>query len=68
MLNKPLIADGARGPGLSLEEGLALLAAHRASSGLGDDLIEYYGTYGCNMAFRLKPVIEHDILFDERMA
>jgi GT2 family glycosyltransferase len=62
-----LIADGARGPGLSLEEGLALLAAHRASSGLGDDLIEYYGTYGCNMAFRLKPVIEHDILFDENL-
>jgi GT2 family glycosyltransferase len=62
-----LIADGARGPGLSLEEGLALLAAYRASSGLGDDLIEYYGTYGCNMAFRLKPVIEHDILFDENL-
>jgi hypothetical protein len=62
-----LIADGARGPGLSVEQGLALLASEGASSGKGDELIEYYGTYGCNMAFRLKPVIEHGILFDENL-
>jgi GT2 family glycosyltransferase len=62
-----LIADGARGPGLSVEDGLALLAASPVSPGAADDLIEYYGTYGCNMAFRLKPVIAHDILFDENL-
>ncbi|HTO62718.1 MAG TPA: glycosyltransferase [Bradyrhizobium sp.] len=62
-----LIADGVNGPGLSVEEGLALLAANPASPGAGDDLIEYYGTYGCNMAFRLEPVIAHDVLFDENL-
>jgi GT2 family glycosyltransferase len=62
-----LIADGINGPGLSVEEGLALLAANPATAGAGDELTEYYGTYGCNMAFRLEPVIAHDILFDENL-
>lgn len=28
---------------------------------------ERYGTYGCNMAFRMEPVRRHGILFDENL-
>lgn len=62
-----LIADGARGPGLTVEEGLRLIHSDGRSLGAADDLTEQYGTYGCNMAFRLKPVIDHGILFDENL-
>jgi len=62
-----LIADGAKGPGLSAEEGLKLLSSPPASADAAGDLIAYYGTYGCNMAFRLRPVVEHRILFDENL-
>jgi GT2 family glycosyltransferase len=62
-----LIADGARGPGLTVEEGLQLIHSDAKSFGAAGELTEQYGTYGCNMAFRLKPVIDHGILFDENL-
>ena len=62
-----LIADGARGPGLTVEEGLQLIHSDAKSLSTAGELTEQYGTYGCNMAFRLKPVIDHGILFDENL-
>jgi Glycosyl transferase family 2 len=62
-----LIADGARGPGLTVEEGLRLIRSDTKSLGAAGELTEQYGTYGCNMAFRLEPVIAHGILFDENL-
>jgi GT2 family glycosyltransferase len=62
-----LIADGARGPGLTVEEGLQLIRADARSLNAAGQLTEQYGTYGCNMAFRLKPVLDHGILFDENL-
>jgi GT2 family glycosyltransferase len=62
-----LIADGARGPGLTVEEGLQLIRADAQSLDAAGQLTEQYGTYGCNMAFRLKPVLDHGILFDENL-
>jgi hypothetical protein len=62
-----LIADGARGPGLTVEEGLQLIHSDAKSLRAAGELTEQYGTYGCNMAFRLKPVIDHGILFDENL-
>ena len=62
-----LIADGARGPGLTVEEGLRLIHSDAKSVSAGGELTEQYGTYGCNMAFRLQPVIDHGILFDENL-
>ena len=61
-----VIADGANGPGLTVEEGLAFLAADRDGSQAAPPQ-SCYGTYGCNMAFRLDVVRRHGIVFDERL-
>jgi hypothetical protein len=62
-----LLADGAQGPGLSVEQGLEIIRSVPKLSNQRDELIECYGTYGCNMAFRLQAIIGHDILFDENL-
>jgi GT2 family glycosyltransferase len=62
------IADGVNGPGLSPEQGREyLLAASRLPMKTGSALAEDYGTYGCNMVFRLAPVREQRIEFDENL-
>lgn len=60
-----LIADGAQGPGISVEDALGLLAKDAAPRMKG--FIEHLGTYGCNMAFRLQPIAKHEIMFDENL-
>ena len=62
-----LIADGAQGPGLTVEEGLGLIQSEAGSPPNADEPIKGYGAYGCNMAYRLKPVIDHRVLFDENL-
>jgi GT2 family glycosyltransferase len=58
--------DGANGPGLDAAAALELIA--RDSSAPRDRTIEpTYGTYGCNMAFRMRPVREKGLLFDENL-
>lgn len=58
--------DGANGPGLDAAAALELIA--RDSSAPRDRTIEpTYGTYGCNMAFRMRPVRENGLLFDENL-
>lgn len=61
-----LLADGIQGPGLSVERGLEILRSGAASGGSAE-LVECYGTYGCNMAFRTAPITSNNILFDESL-
>ncbi|WP_439598569.1 glycosyltransferase family 2 protein [Falsiroseomonas sp.] len=61
-----VIADGAKGPGLSVAEGRALLAA----DGTPEDALAvapHFNGYGCNMAFRLAPLRAHGIRVDEAL-
>lgn len=62
-----VIADGANGPGLTVEEGLAFLASDRPDA-RAEPPRPCYGAYGCNMTFRLDVVQRHDIVFDERLS
>jgi GT2 family glycosyltransferase len=61
-----VLADGANGPGLSLAEGQAVLAA---DPGAPDPLATapHFNGYGCNMAFRLAPLRAHAIRVDENL-
>ncbi|MCJ8518611.1 GT2 family glycosyltransferase [Pseudorhizobium tarimense] len=61
-----VLADGATGPGISVDEGLALLCgipafAHELS------VRETYSGYGCNMAVRMSTVRAGALRFDERL-
>jgi GT2 family glycosyltransferase len=62
------IADGINGPGLTLEEAAQISAGALTLpvsdvSGLAPD----YGTYGCNMVFRLAPIRQYGLTFDEAL-
>lgn len=61
-----VIADGAKGPGLSVAEGRAILAADAPPP---DPLAfhPHFNGYGCNMAVRVAPLHEHGLRFDERL-
>lgn len=61
------VQDGANGPGLSVEEGMRAVSAAGQPPISDHVLSATYGTYGCNMAFRLGPIREHGILFDENL-
>jgi GT2 family glycosyltransferase len=61
-----LLADGINGPGISFEEARAMLAGHEALA--QPPLMpkrDFFGLYGCNMAFRCAAIGE--IRFDERL-
>ncbi len=61
-----LLADGAHGPGVTLADAQAMIAAHDSEA--APPLVprrEHYGLYGCNMAFR-RAAIE-GLRFDERL-
>jgi GT2 family glycosyltransferase len=62
-----LLADGAQGPGFGAEEGLKILRSAPSIVSSLSELIDWDSTYGCNMSFRLRPVLEHGILFDESL-
>ncbi|WP_291846064.1 glycosyltransferase family 2 protein [Bradyrhizobium sp.] len=60
------ILDGANGPGLEADDALKLIAADRWVP--SERTFEpTYGTYGCNMAFRMGPIRERGLLFDENL-
>jgi len=61
-----VIADGAKGPGLSVAEGRALLAADTPPEG-ALAVHPHFNGYGCNMALRLAPLRAHGIRFDEAL-
>jgi GT2 family glycosyltransferase len=61
-----VIADGAKGPGITVAAARALLAADAAP----DDplaVAPHFNGYGCNMAFRMSVVRAHGIRVDERL-
>jgi GT2 family glycosyltransferase len=59
-----LVANGDHGPGISGEEAKSLLRGVNAV-GQNYEITETFNTYGCNMSFRLAPIREHEIRFDE---
>ncbi|MBN9006611.1 MAG: glucosyll transferase family 2 [Rhizobiales bacterium] len=62
-----LLADGAQGPGLSVEQGVEILGSAPEDLGSLNEPQDWDSTYGCNMSFRLKPIVEHNVLFDENL-
>jgi GT2 family glycosyltransferase len=61
------LEDGAAGPGLSMEEGEAILHSKAKAFGGSEQPTDAYGTYGCNMSFRLDTIRRNDLLFDENL-
>lgn len=61
-----VIADGAKGPGITVAEGRTALAADLPPP---DPLavMPHFNGYGCNMAFRMAPVRAHGIRVDEAL-
>jgi GT2 family glycosyltransferase len=62
-----VLADGIHGPGLSVEQGTAIIQNEKQSQHLGAVIADTYGTYGCNMAFRMQPIQRNGMLFDENL-
>jgi GT2 family glycosyltransferase len=61
------IEDGINGPGLGIDHARSIVAQAAQSSPEDGALPETFGTYGCNMAFRMAPVREQAIRFDENL-
>ena len=61
-----VIADGAVGPGLSIETARRVLAQDRERP-VPPDISPAFNGYGCNMGIRLQPMFENDLRFDERL-
>ena len=61
-----VVADGAKGPGITPAEARAILAADAPPENL-TGAHEHFNGYGCNMALRLGPMREHCIRFDEKL-
>jgi GT2 family glycosyltransferase len=61
-----VIADGAKGPGISVEAGRAILAGDTPPA---DPMAvaPHFNGYGCNMAIRMAPVRAHGLRFDEAL-
>ncbi len=61
-----VIADGAQGPGLSVDFGRRRLLADQHAA---DDMsvIPWFNGYGCNMGIRMSVVRQHRLEFDERL-
>ena len=61
-----VIADGAKGPGISVDAGRSRLAAD-APPPEPLAVAPHFNGYGCNMAIRLAPVRAHGLRFDETL-
>lgn len=65
MVTGNVLADGVVGPGLSYEDGVAILSQ---SAGIASrELTSVYNGYGCNMALRVGPALTHGLRFDETL-
>jgi hypothetical protein len=60
------IQDGANGPGLSVDDALGIISA-ACQKPSNPTIVPTYGTYGCNMAFRMNPIHQHGVQFDENL-
>jgi GT2 family glycosyltransferase len=61
------VEDGAAGPGLSIEEGEEILQSTSTTFVDSERPTEAFGTYGCNMSFRLDVVRRNELQFDENL-
>ena len=61
-----VIADGAKGPGISTDEARGMIAADTPPQDLTAARAHFNG-YGCNMALRLAPIRENRLRFDEKL-
>ncbi len=61
-----VLADGITGPGISVADGMKILSSCRALPSESKTTASY-GTYGCNMAFRVEPIRAHGLWFDENL-
>ncbi len=61
------IQDGANGPGVEAEIALGLISTDVSTTPSAQVLASTYGTYGCNMSFRMEPIRQHSVLFDENL-
>lgn len=59
-----VLADGVLDGGLDMSKALQVL--HIAGEG-SERVTDVYNAYGCNMAVRLAPVLEHALSFDEQL-
>ena len=59
-----VLADGILDGGLSMSNALQVLET--AAEG-AEQVTEVYNAYGCNMAVRLSPILEHALAFDEQL-
>jgi len=59
-----VLADGIKGPGLSVADAMAILAR---SGGATHGVHPIFSAYGCNMAVRLEPMRRQSVQFDERL-
>ncbi|MBB2755358.1 UNVERIFIED_ORG: GT2 family glycosyltransferase [Rhizobium aethiopicum] len=59
-----VLADGVLDGGLSMPKALEVLATAGEAA---EHVADIYNAYGCNMAVRLAPVIEHALAFDEQL-
>ncbi|AHG46657.1 glycosyl transferase [Rhizobium leguminosarum bv. trifolii CB782] len=59
-----VLADGVLDGGLSMTKALEVLET--AGEG-AEHVADVYNAYGCNMAVRLAPVVEHALTFDEQL-
>ncbi|TAY90832.1 glycosyltransferase [Rhizobium leguminosarum] len=59
-----VLADGILDGGLSMSNALQVLET--AAEG-AEQVTEVYNAYGCNMAVRLSPILEHALTFDEQL-
>jgi GT2 family glycosyltransferase len=62
------VLDGAKGPGLSHDEAVSVLASLGYPAEEEEPVVlETYGGYGCNMTLRTALVHRHGLRFDERL-
>lgn len=61
-----VLVDGILGPGLDFDEGKDALEKALALP-IRHDITPVRNGYGCNMAVRMKPVLEHGLQFDEAL-
>ncbi len=65
MTTGTVLADGAVGPGLTVDEARSILDADTAET--PEQLDAVYNAYGCNMAIRLDVVHRHGLRFDNEL-
>ena len=63
-----LLADGIKGPGLTVAKADEILAMAEAAGTLeSQEITPAFNAYGCNMALRLGPIRKHGLRFDEAL-